>query len=513
MAPQDLYKGGATVMEWLLSKKNKLCLDLFRYLVSQPHDTVVIQDIICDMGISRYQVIETVKQLSLDTTKIGRIKMIYIKMIDFNHAVEIENLRLITDASLLGYYIRLSLQFDILVDVFLEKASSNNDIAYRHASSTSAVRLARSDLVKSLADRDIAIKKSGNYMLVGDEKNIRMLLFESLYTAYSDFSAPLPSYVNVATQRLEELQSLTGELGPTAEKALSIFFNVWAVRMRNEHFIVESCSRLFTPKDSMTPVANKLLSVLTQMGETILGYNSKKATKEAYFALTALHSAGIGINTNRSDNYIKPVITTLDSIYAEISAAHEKLFKVPVSEEAMQKIKTYLFAFNLRMMFFKQSGITHPVKLDDARNAYPAHVALTEQVLKQVAPILGFTAAEFYEQAANEYLHAFISSLEKTAILPLVTLSIDTLSAPALEAIIKDRILRWPNLNVKIAKEITASTDIYIADVQLTDKIPGFAWRFMPDDKNFNMLHQELIDITWKKLDKSEWGYQCFSQQ
>ena len=116
-------------MEWLLPKKDQERLSLHRYLNAQESNAVLIKDIMADLGWSRYMVLQNVETLRIDCQQIGDGNVPYLTLVDSNRALQIEQLQTISDTALLGYYIRNSLRFDVLMDIFFEVAQSNETIA------------------------------------------------------------------------------------------------------------------------------------------------------------------------------------------------------------------------------------------------------------------------------------------------------------------------------------------------------------------------------------------------
>ena len=130
-------------MEWLLPKKDQERLALHRYLTSKSSHAVLIKDIMADLGWSRYMVLQNVETLRVDYQQVGDGNIVYLRLVDSNRALQVDQLQTISDTALLGEYIRNSLQFDVLMDIFLEVAQSNEMIALRHSSSTTVARVTK----------------------------------------------------------------------------------------------------------------------------------------------------------------------------------------------------------------------------------------------------------------------------------------------------------------------------------------------------------------------------------
>lgn len=225
-------------MEWLLPKKDQERLSLQRYLNAQESNAVLIKDIMANLGWSRYMVLQNVETLLLDCQQIGDGNIPYLTLVDANRALQIEQLQTISDTALMGYYIRNSLRFDVLMDIFFEVAQSNETIAFRHSSSTTVARVTKVEVNDELAKYGIRI--SNNYQLVGDERNIRILLFEMFYTAYADQPSPFPDDIKELAAKAEHLVEEHTPMRATVKRAFRIFFGIWMVCIRNGHVIQPS---------------------------------------------------------------------------------------------------------------------------------------------------------------------------------------------------------------------------------------------------------------------------------
>ncbi|MFR4252496.1 MAG: helix-turn-helix domain-containing protein [Weissella confusa] len=197
-------------MEWLLPKKDQERLSLHRYLNAQESNAVLIKDIMADLGWSRYMVLQNVE----------------------------------------------TLRFDVLMDIFFEVAQSNEMIAFRHSSSTTVARVTKVEVNDELAKYGIRI--SNNYQLVGDERNIRILLFEMLYTAYADQPSPFPDDIEALAAKVEHLVEEHTPMRATVKRAFRIFFGIWMVRIRNGHVIQPSEPDVFKPTEDLTANAKMI---------------------------------------------------------------------------------------------------------------------------------------------------------------------------------------------------------------------------------------------------------------
>ncbi|MDF8372253.1 helix-turn-helix domain-containing protein [Weissella paramesenteroides] len=222
-------------MNWLLSKKDEERLALHQYLITHHSKTFLIKDLIKAMNLSRYLVLQAVQQLNVDYQAITKSSQTFITIADANRTMTLHNLQLISVGALKGYYLRQSLKFELLLDVFLEDVHSNETIAFRHSSSTTVVRTMKEEVRDQLLLQGINI--ADNYKLVGDERQIRTMMVEQIYIAFANeklpFSAATLNYVKQVQHDVIPLLTKRA----TIKRVLEITIGVWHTRVSNHHHI------------------------------------------------------------------------------------------------------------------------------------------------------------------------------------------------------------------------------------------------------------------------------------
>ncbi|MFR4252476.1 MAG: helix-turn-helix domain-containing protein [Weissella confusa] len=328
-------------MEWLLPKKDQERLSLHRYLNAQESNAVLIKDIMADLGWSRYMVLQNVE----------------------------------------------TLRFDVLMDIFFEVAQSNEMIAFRHSSSTTVARVTKVEVNDELAKYGIRI--SNNYQLVGDERNIRILLFEMLYTAYADQPSPFPDDIEALAAKVEHLVEEHTPMRATVKRAFRIFFGIWMVRIRNGHVIQPSEPDVFKPTEDLTANAKMIVGKLKEALQTAFMVNEPWCETELRFGLGSMYSPGLGFGTYRIDNLAPKAAETFDNIYHDIASVYEEFFGLAMTEAELATIRKSLFSLNLRLLYFRMRVAfrTQPRKqfsrarLPNSCRIYPACAGKNRTVL------------------------------------------------------------------------------------------------------------------------------------
>jgi len=486
-------------MEWLLSKKDQERLLLHRYLLAQSKNAVLIKDVMNALNWSRYMVLQNVESLRVDYREVGDADFCYLELMDSNRAMQVSHIQTISDTALRGFYIRNSLSFDILMDVFLEIAQSNEMIAFKHSSSTTVARVTKVELNEKLAKFNIHI--SDDYRLLGDETNVRILLFELLYLVYAEEPVPFPVAVRQMSKHVEELVSVSQPVRATVRKAFNIFFGIWYTRLTNGHYLeVNASDNVFKPYAELTQSAKHILSKLREIMSVSFPTNRLEIDAELRFGLGSLYSLGVGVGTYRVANLSIEIAQKFNDIYGDVAAVYEEFFGLKLSDPELELMQRALFSLNLRILCFRQNGINYPSNREVSRRMFPIHTAFTEQVIARVAPHFNMTTKEVDVAVFNEYFNTFVLVLNTSTILPVVTLTIDMIDMPAMEQLLREHVMSWKSVNLNITTTFTAKTDVYISDVQLDDQVPGFAWRAIPEPAEETELHDLLIKMTLKRF-------------
>ena len=485
-------------MEWLLSKKDQERLLLHRYLLAQSKSTVLIKDVMHDLQWSRYMVLQNVESLRVDYRTIGDADMCYLELMDANRAMQVAHIQTISDTALRGFYIRNSLSFDILMDVFFEVAQSNEMIAFKHSSSTTVARVTKVELNANLAKFNVHI--SDDYRLLGDEKTIRILLFELMYMVYTEDPVPFPLEVKQMAQRIEEVVAVSRPLRATVRKGFTILFGIWYTRIINGHYLKDSESdNVFKQQDELTESAKHILNKLREIMSISFPMARPEIETEVRFGLGSLYALGVGVGTYRVANLSTTTLQKFKAIYADVASVYESFFGLQLSKPELELMQRALFSLNLRILSFRRIGINYPSNRDVPRRMFPIHTAFTEKVIAKIAPHFNMTVQEADGAMFNEYFNTFVLVLNKSTILPVVTLTIDMIDMPAMEQLLREHVLAWKSVNVNITTTFTSDTDVYISDVQLDDQVPGFVWRAIPEPAEEAELHDVLIKIMYQR--------------
>ncbi|WP_259716017.1 helix-turn-helix domain-containing protein [Weissella confusa] len=485
-------------MDFLLSSKQLECLALYRYLASKGESTVIVKDIMEETGWTRYRILQNTVMLNEDLQTLMPDEDDYLLTEYANRVISIKNLQQVNDVVLIGYYLRNSLKFDILLDLLLEEVNSNNMIAERHSSSATATRLARNELNDSLKLQGIEI--SNDLQLIGNEKNIRILLFQILHTAYSDQRLPFPEYVHRTSDQIEQMAAEQAEIRSTVKNALRVFWGIWQIRLRHHHFINVPCNYLFKERNLLSTSATKFVAFNDQLVAILTPNGEEIRQDEVFFGLGAIYSLGIGHGTYRFGNLSPNLQQQFNDLYAIIADEYTAFFGSEQDADTMAKLQGFLFAFNLRVLFFNQSGDSHPVMHAPAKRAFPIHVEFTQRVLVRLAPLFNLPPEQALEVGFNEYFNTFILTLPIKHMLPEISVTLDFVDMPSLEEIIKKRMQRWTSVNISVANYLTDNTDLYLSNIKLSDDIPGFTWRSFPDFEDMQAVHAALVAMTVEKF-------------
>ncbi|WP_373383378.1 hypothetical protein ABZM74_000825 [Weissella confusa] len=485
-------------MEWLLPKKDQERLSLHRYLNAQESDVVLIKGIMDSLGWSRYMVLQNVTMLRIDYQQIGDCNTSYLSIVDSNRALQIEQLRTISDIALMGYYIRKSLGFEVLMDIFFEVAHSNASIGFRHSSSTTIVRETKVKVNDELDKYGIHI--SNNYQLVGDERNVGVLLFEMLYTAYADQPSPFPDEVTALATNVEYLVEDHTPMRATVKRALRIFFGIWMTRIRHGHVIAASETDVFKSTKDLTANAKKVVAALRETMQTDHMVSEPWCESEARFGLVSFYSLGLGFGTYRIDNLAPEVAQTFENIFQDVATVYEDFFGVPISKAKLAMIRKSLFSLNLRLLYFRMIDISTQPTTQFSERVYPIHTEFTRRVLKKIALYFDMPHDRIINTLYNWYLNVFVFTLDVSEILPVVTVAVDLIDMPSLECVLRERIMDWHSVNLKITKHFSNDTDVYVSNVKFDDQVPGVIWHAIPDQLAAQALLDKLIDITTKRF-------------
>ena len=135
-----------------------------------------------------------------------------------------------------------------------------------------------------------------------------------------------------------------------------------------------------------------------------------------------------------------------------------------------------------------------------SERVYPIHTEFTRRVLKKIALYFDMPHDRIINALYNGDLNVFVFTLDVSEILPVVTVAVDLIDMPSLECVLRERIMDWDSVNLKITKHFSNDTDVYVSNVKLDDQVPGVIWHTIPDQLAAQALLDKLIDITTKRF-------------
>lgn len=317
-----------------------------------------------------------------------------------------------------------------------------------------------------------------------------------LYTAYADQPSPFPDDIKALAAKAEHLVEEHTPMRATVKRAFRIFFGIWMVRIRNGHVIQPSEPDVFKPTEDLTANAKMIVGKLKEALQTAFMVNEPWCETELRFGLGSMYSLGLGFGTYRIDNLAPAEAETFDNIYRDVASVYEEFFGLAMTEAELETIRKSLFSLNLRLLYFRMTGISTQPRKQFSERVYPIHAEFTRRVLEKIAPYFDMPHDKIVKALDNEYLNTFVVALDVSEILPVVTVTVDLIDMPSLERVLRERIMDWHAVNLNFTKYFTNDTDLYVSNVKLDDKVPGFVWRAIPDQIAVQALLDKLIDIT-----------------
>ena len=489
-------------MNWLLSKKDEERLILHRYLMTHHSRTFLIKDLMVAINWSRYRILQAIQQLNIDYQSITQSKQTFISVSDANRTITLTNLQLVSTALLKEFYLRQSLRFELLLDVFLEDIHSNEAIAFRHSSSTTVVRMTKEAMREELKKQKIDI--SDNYQLIGDEQQIRTVMIELIYLAYADQSLPFSSATNRAIEQVQQnlMPLLTKRL--TIQRILSIVFGVWYTRVQNGHYLGKVKDTLLRPTKDLQDSVQELLAQMTPYLERYATGDSQNLDNELRYGVVVCYALGIGDTRDYFENLTAKSKRLMTDLFDQVALTYRLFFNQAMSVNQHETMTKLLIPLFIRLTYFPPQDNNLPTDVAFQTDTYPIHAAFTKSVIQNLAQVSRYDMTHLMGMMFNPLLNAAVKLIPVKEVLPVITITIDLIDMPALEEYLMQMVGQWHSLNVYVTNEFTDKTDIYLSNVILSQKVPGFAWHTIPEWSERLALRQLIIDLTLERFQNNE---------
>lgn len=479
---------------WLLSKQDNICITVQNYLNSHPSRIVSLQEVRKSLNLSRYNVYQALEQLH----ELYRFEYeTFPKSFEFidEKNIKISDIQIVNVEELKRNFLHKSPKMTILNMIFLQDNVTKDDLLMELNISPALLNKYLGEMRTYLSTLSIGISKKLN--VVGDEINIRRLMFELYYLYYEHDDT---SFENIPS--LNELFPVPVKISYTKLRAYRIGHIIWSIRLRQNYLIRSDIQ--FVDLQKFASLESQIYDdVLLVFNQINIDANSIQRDRELEVALLIFIMLGDVSSQNIPEILTPYMKDRLKNITQIITSEFEQFLQPTIENDHLDFIINQLIVTNIQLILMGRTLVTHPIYKPIDSTLYALSYHLSKSIGQKLVTFYNIDEADIENSIVLEYmtvLHRLLVNT-KDKYVPAVHVYIDMMDLPNLSLEIKNILSIYSFMNVD--DEITDKTNIVISNTPIETKhAANLVWRFLPEEEDLSNLVKITRKIIWNKMQK-----------
>lgn len=466
--------------DFLFNKDDTLTLAVIHQLNNAPTNTVTRNDLISQYELTTYQLNKLFTAINAAFKAVGGEPPCYIEEStkDLWQAHHL-NTFVVQQATL--YLLEQSASFKAFTYYFLySKQTTTTAFAKDHYLTAAVFFRQTSTLKHRFGDNP------GRASSEHSEFALRQYLFQLFYELYTGVKAPFPELDGKIAPLLAACTATIGhDLLPTQQVKLTTFLKVSWLRRQNG----DALPAVPTPFQATgystleAAVADSDAEDLTP-GE--LDYLYQFLVTQRFLTLPATELPGL---FPRADELTRQFI-------ADVAQSNQ----VNLTGDTIEALTTRLMPVHIRLTtaFLEPTTFIDASQITFFADLYPAFDAIIQQFLGQLdeRPDLKLSANRRINLYFSE-MFALISAVPQTALRRTVNICVDFSEGTLYSEYVTMTLRAFSHANICVAHQLTAETDIYIADFRAPSlKLPQVIWQNPPTPHDWTELADLILTFT-----------------
>lgn len=457
-------KGEWRGMNSFLSKTDVRKLLLIHTIEESFQQKVSISDLKEKMGVSEFILLNTYEELKQDILKYQLDEQLQIQKL--NQVVQLKKNSSFSTDTLKNLYVKESLGFQIIQDVFEDMFTNSNDYADLFYTSRTKVYSKVNQLKAKL--EKLGIKLSSRFKLVGDEIAIRTYI-NNLYTSvYGMNDYPFSTTLKEQSMRFIKLIETKMDIymTQTSTTKLLYFISICRIRIENEQF-VKNAPATITGLES-----DSFEDILKETYQEV--FNEKVSHNEIDLLVLFIESLDefpLELENQELDSLTNFFITEFQKQFGNLD---ETFFKEELINELV-KIHYPVLNFNCL-----QTELDVPVRARFIEENYPEVLEFCRHFIQKASKSKKFYLINQKDvYLSNHYIFLLINVLPPSFFSYPVKVCIDFSLGKNYNQFIYRNIQTFDFINIEISHQLTEDIDILLCDYPISG------------------LHQDTKVIVW----------------
>ncbi|AIG65465.1 helix-turn-helix domain-containing protein [Weissella tructae] len=476
---------------WLLSTRDNRSIRVQNYLVSNPGRIVTLSAAAIELNISKYNIQRDLEALNDIYLTQFQNDIPSFEFSSDHKSIRISKIQMIHVEQLKRELLQHSTKMMLLNSFFLEEYKTADAILHDINISYTLLRKYIRDMNDYLAQSDILI--SNNFTLIGDELNIRRLMFETYYLYYDLDESVLQTYYLTTVSDFQEHLPDDIKKSPTRIKTYRIMRIIWFLRIRNKHSLSTNINFIDFSKLEKVDNYSYLLAIKNY---DLLNVNLPPEQRDLeieYGLFVSIVMGGVRI-PDLSQALVPHMQERLAQISNVIQDEFTLIFRKELEVEELNAIMQQLLISNIQLVMMHRTIIQHPMYKSADLLLYSVSHELSLNIGERLSVLCNISIAELEKSLLIEYMTVFHHFIIETQgkYLPNINIVIDMIDMPNLkdetQRILEEYVLFKINV---VDNDTSENIDIIISDIPLLDKgTTNIVWRGLPDYDDLFSFHK-----------------------
>jgi hypothetical protein len=473
--------------DFLLSKNDRICLNILRLLAQDPAHTVNKQTFIDQFDLSSFRLNNLFENMNVDLATIPGPNPRYLDeaVKGMYHAHSVDTMA-IQQLTLL--YFKRSTKLQIFeYNFFYDTQQTVKEYEHQHFITSPVFYRINGQLKQDLQNHEFfditGINQEHEFI-------VRLRLFQFYYTTYNGVDVPFTELDDLTKRVMATLNDyLVTQLLDTQQVKLGILIKIWIMRLRNQGAMTQS---ILSPT-----LRGETYQTLQERIQDILGEDISISNPEMDYFYSFLITQGFLANI--SVPYIEenfPDAVTIANDF--ISRFQQKPFLTEAADLSTTNLYADLLQINLQFTLFYVEPTTFidASKISFFRNLYPTFDLAIREFLRHFRHTSAYHLSD--RQVINlyfSYMFSLINAIPAEWVRDQVRVCVDFSEGTLYSHYVVRSLESFNHAHITVQPYVGADTDIYISDFHSRNiTIPQVIWTDPPTAQDWTDLADLILE-------------------
>lgn len=489
-------------MDFFLEKENIQKLNVITHLELCAAKMAPISEMVTNLNMSEFLIIKAINGViaDIETFNISELKVILQDKKVSLHISETGSLQILR-----WHYLQQSIHFKLFHTIFMHTATSLEKFAEEHFISFSKAYLLKTQLEEYLNKYEIKI--SSELTFIGDEKKIRMLLFNFYFVRFSGLTFPFTSGIKELANKLslQIKENLRIQISETQSLKLLFFSAVTFQRLHHQASLSIATQQKFT-----VPQTESILASLQNFFTAYTTLSDELISNEIQFILAFLISEDfIAFNKEQLHFETDEIIVQATSVTNLFMEQMTTYFKKDLPKNNYYHVEQEIFRIHWQIFYFELIETDTFLSNDCQfiKESYPDFYHFVTSFIDILQKDLEDFKDYIIPYLFNKYHFALIKWVPNFYVTDPIYVCIDFSFGKTYNHFISKNIESFQFLNIQIENFMSDKTDLYLSNLHIPNMTcESLIWSAPPSASDWELFGNKIVAIKNKKRGGAEYA-------